>query len=198
MATKADTILTQAYSAVGIAHLDERGKYGRINLVVTELQKVNRKSRINVKTTGTISERLCELALQSEVKNLYKRIGSDWNWMADFSVYGHPFNLLISIKSFKAKERLLASGSGNNLSPIVGWGLFDDPKEWSNVKRVEAYLYRSFLAIYMPKALLSRLPQAVKDIKNINGKPFLRDLDSFPGDLKSALVQNAHLDVAAF
>lgn len=198
MATRADTILAMAYGKVGITQLDARGKYCQIDQVVAELQRVNKNSKIQVKTTGTISERLCELALESEVGNLYKRIGTDWNWMADFSVYGHPFNLLISIKSFKAKERLLASGSGNNLSPIVGWGLFDDPKEWNSKKRVEAYLYRSFLAIYMPKALLSQLPQAVKDIKNINGRPFLRGLDSFPADLKNALVKNDHIDVAAF
>lgn len=198
MASKADTVLSKAYRTIGVDQLDARGKYERINLIVAELQKINKKSSINVKTTGTISERLCELALESEVGELYKRIGTDWNWMADFAVYGHPFNLLISVKSFKAKERLLASGSGNNLSPIVGWGLFDDYKEWSNTKRVEAYLYRSFLAIYMPHNLLSQLHQSIRDIKNINGRPFLRDLGAFPGDLKNALVKGTHLDVAAF
>lgn len=198
MATKADTILNGVYSTLNLTKLNASGKYARIGKVVAQLQKVNKKSKIHEKTTGTISERLCELALKAEVGQLYKRVGNDWNWMADFSVYGHPFNLLVSVKSFKAKERLLASGSGNNLSPIVGWGLFDDASEWNNSKRIQAYLYRSFLAIYMPKNLLMKLPQAVKDIKNINGKPFLRDLDSFPGDLRKALVQGAHLDVAAF
>ena len=198
MATRADSILKEVYTKLKLNNASDTVKYSHINRIVNELARINKKSTIHEKTTGTISERLCELALKSVVSKLYKRITGDWNWMADFSVYGHPFNLLVSVKSFKAKERLLASGSGNNLSPIVGWGLIDDRTEWSSKKRIEMYLYRSFLAIYLPVRLYEELPKYLRDITNINGRPFLRQIDLFPEDIVNAVGGKDYIDVTIF
>lgn len=198
MAAKADLILEEVYTSLKLKNATDQVKYSKVNEIVLELEKLNKRATIHEKTTGTISERICELALRSTVSDLYKSITGDWNWMADFSVYGHPFNLLVSVKSFKAKERLLASGSGNNLSPIVGWGLFDDRTEWNSKKRIDMYLYRSFLAIYLPARLHKELPKPLRDIKNINGRPFLRQIDLFPHDLVNAVGGKDYIDVTIF
>lgn len=188
--TQADIILNQVLNNLRIQNGTFEDKYNQIPAIVNTLQQINAQQAINAKTTGTISERLCEFGLKASVPNIYEKITGSWNWMADFSVYGHPFNLLISVKSFKAKERLLVSGSGNNLSPTIGWGLFDDPNEW-RLERVKSYLYRSFIAIYMPANLYNQLPVNVQSINNINGNPFIRDLSSFIIDIRSAINNNS-------
>lgn len=186
----ADQLINQVLNNLNLQNATSFDKYNQLDNIVAELQQINANQPINPKTTGTISERLCEFGLNAAVPNFYKNIGNDWNWMADFSVYGHPFNLLISVKSFKAKERLLVSGSGNNLSPTIGWGLFDDPAEWS-LDRVKRYLFRSFIAIYMPTSLFNQLNANVISINNINGKPFIREINTFVIDLQNAINNNA-------
>lgn len=189
MPTQADTILNQVYCTLGLNGATDSAKYDRIDDIVIQLQTVNAAGTINVKTTGTISERLCELALKSTVPDIYNTLGRDWKWIGDFSVLGNPFNLIISVKSFKAKERLMASGSGNVLSPTVGWGLFDDINEWTE-PRIKGYLYRAFVVIYMPTILYNQLTSGAKKILNVNNKPFLRKLSKFKTDLRNALVNN--------
>ncbi len=186
---QADIYLDQVYQTLGLNGATDTVKYQNVTHIVNELQIIHAANPINGKTTGTISERLCELGLKASVPNIYKKIGSDWNWMADFSVLGHPFNLLVSVKSFKAKERLIVSGSGNNLSPTIGWGLFDDIDEWS-LNRVQSYLYRSFICIYMPALTYNTLPINVRNVNNINGNRFLRVLDDFCNDLAGAVINN--------
>ncbi|MBL0330094.1 MAG: hypothetical protein IPP64_11915 [Bacteroidetes bacterium] len=194
--TESDRILNNVYSHLGLQTSTPQAKYLQISAIVARLEFLNTQNPINGKTTGTISERLCELALLARVPQIYKTIGDKWNWMADFSLLGHPFNLLISVKSFKAKERLLVSGSGNLLSPTVGWGLFNDPDEWTE-SRTKVYLFRSFIAIYMPSALYAIVPVNSKAINNINGKPFLREIDNFTVDLTAA-INNGVIDITAF
>lgn len=194
--TDADIVLNKVYYDLGILHESFASKYSKIDAVVEALHRVNSQEAINPKTTGTISERLCELALMSTVPESYRKISDEWNWMADFSIFGQPFNLLISVKSFKAKERLLVSGSGNNLSPTVGWGLFDDPAEWT-FDRTRIYLYRSFIAIYMPTRLYEAIPEATRSITNVNGNPFVRKINDFIPHLRRALDGNA-IDITRF
>jgi hypothetical protein len=194
--TNADSLLNTVYGTLNLQNSTHEEKYLQINNIVIQLQQLNNQNTINSKTTGTISERLCELALQACVSNIYKNISDKWNWMADFSVLGHPFNLLISVKSFKAKERLLVSGSGNILSPTVGWGLFNDVNEWTE-NRTRTYLFRSFIAIYLPVLLYDVIPVNSRNINNINGKPFLRSINDFMDDLTNA-INNGVIDITLF
>jgi hypothetical protein len=192
----ADQILSEVYENLELNDADDMIKYNSIGQIVQRLSQRNQQNKIHEKTTGTISERLCELALRSKVDGIYRRVTNEWNWMADFSILGHPFNLLISVKSFKAKERLLVSGSGNILSPTVGWGLFDDPSEWTE-SRTRLYLFRAFIAIYMPTQLYDQIAEASKAVRNINGKPFLRRVDDFMNDLTIATPNNV-IDITSF
>lgn len=194
--TLADQILRKVYNKLSISHLDNEDKYKFINNIVKELRKINNNETINIKTTGTISERLCELALKNTVDGFYETLGKNWKWIGDFSIHGNPFNLVISVKSFKAKERLMSSGTGHILSPTVGWGLFNDISEWT-VSRVKSYIFRAFIAIYMPKDLYSQLSNETKKIKNINAKNFIRTVDSFTEDIRSA-VRNNKIDITLF
>lgn len=194
--TEADRILTRVYTTLGINGETDELKYGQINSIVQELARINNTSTITPKTTGTISERLCELALKTKVPTTFKRISDEWNWMADFSILGHPFNLLVSVKSFKAKERLLVSGSGNNLSPTVGWGLFNERDEWTP-GRTKIYLFRGFIAIYMPSQLYRSIPRNSKAIRNINAKPLLRKIDDFMHDIENS-ARDGIIDITRF
>lgn len=195
--TRADEILTDVYAGLGIGNASDGEKYLQIDQIVHALAQINNEEAISPKTTGTISERLCELALRTTIPNGYKRISDEWNWMADFSISGHPFNLLVSVKSFKAKERLLVSGSGNNLSPCVGWGLFDDAAEWA-VERVRKYMFRSFIAIYLPSTLVQQLSLESRQVTNLNGKLFLREIQQFTADIENALDQDNLIKINAF
>jgi hypothetical protein len=112
-----------------------------------------------------------------------------WKWVGDFYLLGEPFNIIVSVKSFAAKERLLASGSGNLLSPTVGWGLFTRPQEFSYARLV-SYAYRGFAAIYAPAALIQALPAEATAFTNINGHPLMRDLAAFVADIQHTMGEN--------
>lgn len=189
--TIADTLLNDAYTALGLSGADAATKYDAIPNIIAHLAVVNSASRISEGTTGTISERLCVLGLE-QIQNTmpdfsYRRFGKDWKWIGDILVSGDPYDLAVSVKSYKAKERLLASGTGSLLTPTVGWGLFDDVAEWS-ADRTASYLYRGFIAIYMPENTLAGIAADARAITNINGKPLLRDVVDFPSDLTSVIT----------
>lgn len=194
--TKADQLLEKAYDKLGLKSCGVSDKYSAINDIVDFLNEENEalkssgKKPIHEKTTGTISERLCELGLKHVKEQRdhfsYQLFEDGWKWVGDFLISGHPFDLTISVKSFKARERFLASGSGSLLAPTIGWGIFDDPDEWT-FRRVENYLYRGFVAIYMPSRLLSTLDRSTRNIMNTNGNKFLRGLDKFTNDLTVAV-----------
>lgn len=189
--TVADTLLEDAFKTLSLDGKPPSTKYLSIPRIVAHLHTVNASKKISVGTTGTISERLCTIGLeqvQESIPNFgYRRFGKDWQWIGDILVPGHPYDLAISVKSYKAKERLLASGTGSLLSPTIGWGLFDDSTEWST-ERTKSYLYRGFIAIYMPIDTLKRVATTTRQITNINGKHLLRDLQNFPNDIKSAVI----------
>lgn len=172
---------------LGLQKATPRVVYGHITDIVGRLQEINRRSKISVATTGTITERLCEYGLRAAVPGIHHKLKVGWRWLGDFYIQGAPFNTIISVKSFKAKERLLSSGTGNVLSPSIGYGLFDELREWS-APRLGSYLFRAFFAIYMPQATLDRLPDNARRVRNINGKPFLRSVHRFTSDLRGALA----------
>ena len=71
----------------------------------------------------------------------------------------------------------------------------NDLNEWTEA-RTRTYLYRSFVAIYIPSNLYNIIPQASRDINNINGKPFLRQLEHFMDDLTDA-INNGVIDITS-
>ena len=73
-------------------------------------------------------------------------MGENWKWLGDFVLLGYPLNIIISVKSFTAKERLLVSGTGSTLTPTIGFGLFKNPSEFKS-SRLHSYILRGFLAI---------------------------------------------------
>ena len=144
----------------------------------------------------------------------------DTVWIGDFAIMGSPFNLFISVKSYKAKERLIVSGTGQNAAPVVGYGLFDDPSEWSP-DRVKQYKQRGFIAIYMPNTLYNALdamtPQTpglssrlirkyspangypATNIKNIYDRPLLRKLEDFDDDIAHICIPGSYtLDLSRY
>ncbi|MFP3976652.1 hypothetical protein [Marinobacter sp. KMM 10035] len=190
--TKADELLGQAYEHLNISGLCDSDKYKKIEDIVSYLDRLNAKSKIPPGTTGTISERLCKLGLTEVPEIQIRPFGKAWQWVGDILLPGHPYDIAVSIKSFKAKERLIASGTGSILTPTLGWGLFDDPGEWG-LERCNSYLYRGFLAIYMPRNLLNQLGSEQREIKNFNGTRLLRDLQKFPSDVQSAMSPQKQL-----
>jgi hypothetical protein len=168
---------------------------------------------VTVKVTGQVTELICEIGLKAVAANRYGRLPKTWDWVGDFAILGTPFNLFVSVKSYKAKERLIVSGTGQNAAPVIGYGLFNDPDEWSP-DRVKQYKQRGFIAIYMPKDLYNRLnamnpanahtPKDIKkwtsengypatDIKNIYDRPLLRKLEDFTKDLNSIIIPGDYL-----
>ena len=57
---------------------------------------------MNVKTTGTINERLVQLALEGYMpKSWYKLTQKKYQWLGDFGIMSYPLSTIISVKSFK-------------------------------------------------------------------------------------------------
>lgn len=177
--------LETAYQTLRLKGASPRVKYSKIEDVVKELQRINSEDTIPVATISTISERLCLPGLEAAVPRIFEMLPREWKRLGDFSVLGTPFNPIISVKSFKARERLVASGSGQSLSPVYGWGLFNDPSEWGE-NRVRSYLYRGFYGLYLPGALLEELKWEWRGVLNLNGRRLLRPLSRFVADLKRA------------
>ncbi len=189
--TRADAVLAGVYAKLGIAGATSAQKYAAIVPIVGALHMINAANPIAVGTTGTISERLCLLGIEAvpQLAGEMRKYGNDWRWLGDFLLPGHPYDVAVSVKSFKAKERLLASGTGSLLTPTIGWGLFDDSAEWSE-DRLRSYLYRGFVSIYMPAATLAKVaiaaPAAIS-VRNINGNLLLRNVAQFSIDLAAAI-----------
>ena len=190
----ADQLLYRACDELNIDSTDHQLIYDHIYDIVRVIEKYNNENTIAVGTTGTITERLCEAGLLSSVSTTYDKLPGDWKWVGDFYIESIPFNVIVSVKSFKAKERLLSSGSGNYLSPTIGFGLFNDETEFT-LKRISKYPFRAFLGIYMPSLLYEQLDDSVIQLKNINHKPFIRKLEDFVEDLQQSKNQNGKLDI---
>lgn len=144
---------------------------------------------------GGVSELICEMGLRAAAPGRYAHLPNSWSWIGDYAITGLPFNLYISVKSYYARERLIASGTGQGAAPIIGYGLFQDETEWSPV-RVHQYRHRGFVAIYMPTALYNILNAKTgrgypaTDILNIYNKPLLRDMANFADDIANVVTPN--------
>lgn len=105
----------------------------------------------------------------------------------DILIPSAPHNLLISVKSESARERLLSSG---NRLESVGFGFFNDASEFWNVNRMNSYKRWGFVAIYMPKQTHNEIYNKLKNDRtrdvaiNINGNALYRPLEEFGRDMK--------------
>jgi hypothetical protein len=185
--TKADFLLGTAVRNVGLNPSDPpETLFAAQDLIRQELRSMNSAATIPVGTTGTITERVCEWALKTVIPNGYTRLGKSEKWMGDFSLMGYPFAALLTVKSFKAKERLIASGLGLALAPTIAFGWFDDPTEFS-AARCQSYRDKAFAAIYMPADTLANIAADARSFVNSNQRTLLRDVLDLPRDLRAAL-----------
>jgi hypothetical protein len=197
----ADQILRRVFTRLRIAGHSDAGKYRRLDRIVLALAAINRRAGgLSVATTGTITERLCELAVRACLPDNYYRLGPGWEWLGDFVIQGYPLNIIVSVKSFKARERLLVSGTGSPLVPAIGFGLFNDPAEFAPA-RLKAYLMRAFVAIYLPRPTYRRLPIASRRMTNPNGRPLVRPAARLVRDLRGGILdvgRKQMVDIARF
>jgi hypothetical protein len=191
--TQATTLINQAIAALGYDGYNQAQLYAHIGPILDYLNtQVHALNPISIGTTGTILEQLCRFGLDAAVAGTtatVHRMPQQWKWVGDFSISGDPFNLVVSCKSFKARERLLASGSGSALSPTIGWGAFNDAAEFTS-GRITSYAYRGFVAVYMPETTRAELTEEALSFTNINGRPFIRAHESMVADIHGAI--NAH------
>jgi hypothetical protein len=119
---------------------------------------------------------------------------NDLQALGDILIPCAPTNLVISVKSEKAKERLLYSA---NSIEGIGFGFFDTPSEFWSRRRMQLYKRMGFSAIYMPDETLAKLMERL-DAKgdrqyavNINGTELYRPLTRFCADMKKVVGRSA-------
>ena len=189
MSSKADKLLQRALQQLKIENKSSEEKFNNIYKLMPVLDSFNKEELFSVSTTGTISERICGWALDAALPDGYFRNTSNEDkWLGDYIMLGAPFNVVISVKSYKAKERLLVSGSGSLLVPTIGWGLFDDPTEFK-LERLKNYLYRGFIAIYMPKSTLKLLDSDTKKLENTHKEIFIRPIENLISDIRKSKIK---------
>ncbi|PZR81796.1 MAG: hypothetical protein DI537_37635 [Stutzerimonas stutzeri] len=118
----------------------------------------------------------------------------DLKALGDILIPCAPTNLIVSVKSVKAKERLLYSA---NSIEGIGYGFFDSPEEFWSVRRMQLFKRMGFSAIYMPDDTLAKLKAQLEGKKidqfavNINGTPLYRPLTQFSADMRKVVGKSA-------
>jgi len=101
-----------------------------------------------------------------------------------------PSNIIISVKSQAARERLLYSA---NMIEGVGFGFFDEPEEFWTRSRMNLFKRMGFTAIYLPDATYADLMDHIRRehdesfAVNINGKELYRPLSRFGADMRAVV-----------
>ena len=101
----------------------------------------------------------------------------------DFLIPTAPHNLFVSVKSERARERLILSG---NRLETVGFGFFKQPQEFTSESRRRLFTRWGFSAIYMPESTLKSVRTRLGGHMpvNRNGRPLYRPLSRFGPDLR--------------
>lgn len=116
--------------------------------------------------------------------------------LGDILVPCAPTNIVISIKSEVARERLLYSA---NSIEGVGFGFFKEPQEFWTVSRMSLFKRMGFSAIYMPdgthKAVVDHLAGegTTRHAVNINGSDLYRPLTVFGDDMRRVVGRSSTL-----
>lgn len=162
---------------------------------------------------GTIMEFLCSEVLRSvgipameldaERWPLWKMPGhvllnegkmSGLRAFGDILIPCAPTNLVISVKSVAARERLLYS---SNAIEGIGFGFFKEPEEFWTESRMALYKRMGFSAIYMPDHTHEAVVQHVKGngsekhAVNINGTDLYRPLSIFGADMRRVIGRSS-------
>ena len=191
--------MTEILTRANLLNATAQVQYNNLSIILQERDNVSNDIAAaglseDVSVIGGVTEMICQIGLEAAAPNRYAHLPNDWKWIGDYAITGLPFNLYISVKSYYARERLIASGTGQGAAPIIGYGLFKDESEWSP-KRVHQYRHRGFVAIYMPTALYTALSQKVgrghpaTSILNIYNRPLLRDINDFANDIGNVVQQ---------
>jgi hypothetical protein len=116
--------------------------------------------------------------------------------LGDILVPCAPTNIVISVKSEVARERLLYSA---NSIEGVGFGFFREPQEFWTVSRMSLFKRMGFSAIYMPdgthKAVMDHLAEkeTTRHAVNVNGTDLYRPLSLFGGDMLRVVGKSSTL-----
>lgn len=162
---------------------------------------------------GTIMEFLCSEVLRSVGIPPMKLDGQNWPiWQmpghvllnegkmnalrafGDILIPCAPTNLVISVKSEAARERLLYS---SNAIEGIGFGFFKEPEEFWTESRMALYKRMGFSVIYMPEethnAVISHVRRAKTErhAVNINGTELYRPLNMFGEDMKRVIGRSS-------
>ena len=119
-----------------------------------------------------------------------------WKALGDILIPCSPTNLIISVKTQSARERLLYSG---NSIEGVGFGFFDQPNEFWTVSRMTLFKRMGFSAIYLPdhthSAVLSHLEEkgTIVHATNINGHDLYRPISQFGADMRRVIGKSSDL-----
>jgi hypothetical protein len=116
--------------------------------------------------------------------------------LGDIIIPCAPTNLVISVKSEAARERLLYSA---NSIEGVGFGFFSQAKEFWTVSRMSLFKRMGFSAIYMPDsthtATIAHLKSegTQRHAVNINGSALYRPLSQFGDDMNRVIGRSSML-----
>ena len=205
------TQINEPTSAESIVHLCEITLGARINSAnvydafrIQNPSDVARTFSISAQNhrgvPGNISEALCSEVLTNEGLprldldahgwpvlgrghiNLNKGKMRDVKAFGDILIPCAPSNIIISVKTQAAKERLLYSA---NMIEGVGFGFFNDPKEFWTPSRMNLFKRMGFTVIYLPDpvhaAIIAELSQkGISSLAtNVNGKDLYRPISRF-------------------
>lgn len=116
--------------------------------------------------------------------------------LGDLLIPCAPTNLVISVKSEVARERLLYSA---NSIEGIGFGFFKEPQEFWTDSRMALYKRMGFTAIYMPDETHSSVMEHVNEAGsarhavNINGTDLYRPLKIFADDMLRVVGRSSAL-----
>ena len=112
--------------------------------------------------------------------------------LGDILIPCAPTNLLISVKSEKARERLLYSA---NSIEGIGFGFFDEPQEFWTDSRMQLYKRMGFSAIYMPSETVNSINAHIGHENNrrlnVYGSELYRPITTFADDMNRIVGKSA-------
>lgn len=119
---------------------------------------------------------------------------SELQALGDLLVPCAPTNLVISVKSEVARERLLYSA---NSIEGIGFGFFKEPEEFWTDSRMALYKRMGFTAIYMPDqthaAVMAKVTgrRSERHAVNINGTDLYRPFTAFGDDMRRVVGRSS-------